>query len=390
MSGIGRFETSRGTSWKIRFRVPLAPGSMQTKQITETLRHCKSRKDAEAVLSKRRTEVFEGEYRPRNSQKPVTVAEAVETFLSKRTDLRDHAGYARTLRNHVVRLMGKQFLFAVTTGKCEDYRRTRFAEGAAKATVRKELRYLQSVFVQARKDGIVEGDPVADVSFKGIDNARTRVPSPAELHRLVEAALRDETFARTVFFVLMCTGLRIGSALALRWEGVNFKEGYVEVEQKGGKKVRPPMSSLLRAELERWKPWSISADGADGWVFPALKHYTKRASSRPMSKTSLYRQWEKLLADAKVEGVTRHDMRRWMVTALKSLTSDGKTIGAVSGHTNLATIDRYDQGARARAMPLVEAVTDLKLISKIASQTDQVSNSAEENASHSEENVATK
>lgn len=389
MNGIGRFETSRGVSWRIRYRVPLAPGSMQTKQITETLRHCRNRKDAEAVLAKRRTEIFEGEYRPRNTQKPTTVAEAVETFLTKRTDLRDHAGYARTLRNHIVRLMGKQFLFAVTTGKCEDYRRERLAEGAAKATVRKELRYFQSVFVQARKDGIVEGDPVADVSFKGIDNARTRVPSPAELARLVQAALRDETFARPVFFVLMCTGLRIGSALELRWEGVNFAEGFIEVEQKGGTKVRPPMSSLLRAELERWKPWSVSADGADGWVFPALVRPLKRTTSRPASKSALYRQWAILLADAKVEGITRHDMRRWMVTALKSLTSDGKTIGAVSGHTNMATIDRYDQGARLRAAPLVEAVTDLKAISKSDSKTDSVESTIDNSRELLDSEVAT-
>lgn len=358
-NGVAEIQRKRGKVFKIRYRVPLVPGHDPTRQVVETLKHCANRKQAEGVLAQRMASVFEGTYRPRNQQKPIMLTEFIGKYLeTRKNELAAWDSYDRSLRKHVVPFMGERYLFEVNTAMCEDYRRHRLEQGAAPATARKELRYLQSVYVEARKRGHVSHDPVSDVSFKRIDNARTRMPSPIEIAKLARTALALDRgdFMRPLFITLMCTGFRITSALELRWEHVDLDEHTLKVKQKGDTWVYPPMTSLLRAELEHWQPVS-RAIGKDGFVFPALR------GAGAMNRGTAKKHWIDLIEKAGVSGLTFHDIRRWVVTAMKKHGADSKVIGTVSGQATAAIIDRYDQGARERAATIMEAVTDLKLIS---------------------------
>lgn len=364
LRGVGKSEGTRGVSWKIRYRVPLAPGSTRTKQITETLRGCVSRKAAEGVLAKRMSAVFDGSYKPRATLVPTLLSEYVETFLSAHAgELASLRSYGYSLRLHVLPFMKRKYLHEITTGDCEDYRRHRLGEGAAPATVRNELRYLQSVLKDARKHELCSRDPVADVSFKGIRNTPEHAPAAGDVMRLVEAAraLDRTDHLRPLFFVLLCTGLRLGSALRLRWEHVDYVNGCIGTVQKGGSWVWPPMPDLLRVELERWEPVSRGL-GADGWVFPTVNG----AAAGVVTPTQIQKAWLKLLASAECTGITRHDMRRFMVTRLRELGADDKAIQRVSGHATTAMIDRYDKRGHASAAAFSERASDLKSISDIA------------------------
>lgn len=357
---------------------------MATKQVTETLRGCSSLAQARGVLAMRNHAVFEGTYLPRNRSRPVTVADMAERFLeARKSELRGWRTYAGSLRNHVVRLLGKKYLFEVTTGMCEEYRRTRTEEGAAPATVRGELRCLQGVFLEARKHELASHDPIADMRFRGIDNARVRVPTHAEATALAAAAQQTEGFMRPLFFVLLLTGMRLGSALALRWDSIDFANRWIEAIQKGGRKVRPPMSDLLAQELLLWRPTSLERGKGSGWVFPsrARKH---------LSQTAVHEAWPKLLAKAKVEGLLRHDLRRYVVTRLRELGLDDRAIGAVSGHSTVPMIDRYDRGAHARASVVVDEIFDLKSISDGAPEVSSGAPGAQESSAVVHGNVPRK
>lgn len=342
MNGIGRFETSRGVSWKIRFRVPIEPGSRRTRQITETLRYCPSRKAAEGVLATREAQVFNGTYR-RRLREAVTVTEMIKRTLDARaSELKAISAIRGSLENHVARLLGGKYLSEVTTGDCEDYHRERQKEGAAPKTAKNELRYLQMVFAEARKRGLADIDPVSPMRFRRVDKVRERIPTQDELVRLANAALRCESFMRPMFFVLLGTGLRIGSVLKMRWDDVHFDEGWFETYNKGGGRVRPPLSEALAEELEAWRSWSESLQDGEGWVFPAAR-VGKDGKRGHLSAGAVQDEWAKLLKAAEVTGLVRHDMRRSMVTRLRDLGADDKTIGAITGHQTEKMIDRYDR-----------------------------------------------
>ncbi len=369
MNNIAKAENQSGTVWLIRYRVPIVPGRRKSRQVTETLIGCKSRRDAEGVYAQRRAALFDGTYRPRSNVKPVLLSAYIETFLKARKgELASWSSYRSSLTKHVAPHFKGKHLSEITTGDFEDYRRARLAAGASKATVRNECRYAQAVYTEARKHGLVSHDPVADMSFKkiNIENQRKRVPTPAEILRLVAAASDEPigSFLRPLFFVIMGTGLRLTSALRLRWENVLYAEGCIGTVQKGGTWVYPPMSDRMRAELEAWEGFS-KALGKDGWVFPSVR------TGRPLTKTAVQKAWPKFLERAAVEGITRHDLRRFMVTRLRELGADNKVIGMVSGHATAAMIDRYDKRGLAVAATYVDQAMDLKLISDAANRASE-------------------
>lgn len=393
-NGIAFAETKRGRVWKIRYMAPVFPGApWPRKQKTETLIGCRSRGEAAGVLASRMSRIFDRTYRP-DSAPPITVTDGIEQFIAARSgELASISSVRGSLRNHVARLMGKLFMQEATTARWEDYRSSRLNEGAAKATVRNELRYMQMVYTRARKDGHDVGDPISDVSFRGahaLKNARKRVPSPAELANLVTAALKQEPLMRAVFFALACTGMRIGTALKMRWDGLSFEERWIDVVQKGNDPIRVPMSARLAFELELWRPASVKAGGESGWVFPAFRR-GKSGVRGALSKTAVYDRWPDLLKEAKVDGLTRHDMRRWVVTALRKIAKgDDKALGAVSGQRGQVTIDRYDQGALERAHELVPHLDDLIPIYDALNVPSVPLNDVDESVTELQSNVARK
>lgn len=357
-------------SWKIRYRVPLAPASTRTKQVTETLRGCISRKAAEGVLATRMSAIFDGSYKPRATKAPTLLSTHVDKYLADRKaeGFPSLSAYKPSLLLHVVPYFKGKLLHQITTGDCEDYRRARLAKGAAPATVRNELRYLQSVFADARKHELCTNDPVGNVSFKGIKNSPEHAPAANDVLRLVEAAraLPAIDHLRPFFFVLLCTGLRLSSALRLRWEHVDFENGALGTIQKGGTWVWPPMPSLLVAELELWRPTSL--DIGDGtWVFPSVSG----ARDGHITKSQIHKAWGLLLASAGCRGITRHDMRRFMVTRLRELGADDHAIKRVSGHATAAMVDRYDKRGHANAAAYSEQASDLGAISDMAERDEK-------------------
>ena len=355
MNGVACFETSRGLAWKIRYRTPVAPNSRRTRQVVETLLHCSNKKQAESVLALRKTQVFDGTYRPRTTEKPVTVADFAPLFLDAKTELATHGKYKSQLERHLLPRFGRKQLQEVTVLDCDNYRRDRIAAGAKPATVRNELRCLQSLFVEARRRNIVERDPVAGVAFGRIDNARKRLLSSDERKRLLGELSKRNDFLRPLFVLLYCTGMRLGDAVRMEWEAVDFERGTIRFQQrKTGKWVFPPMHPSLSAELQRWR----GVCGSSTWVFPSPAR-----RNAPMSKNIVAKPWAELTAAAKVENLWRHDLRRYVVTMLRAAGVGDGVIGSITGHESVSMIARYDSPQLEQAREAVARLPDLGAIS---------------------------
>lgn len=360
LNGVGRYETSRGVVWKIRYRTPLEHNSRRTKQVVETLVHCANRKQAESVLALRRAQVFDSTYRPRSNEKPVTVADFAPLFLDAKKELASHGKYKSQLDRHLLPRFGRKQLQEVTVLDCDTYRRDRIVAGAMPATVRNELRCLQSLFVEARRRNLVERDPVAGVAFGRIDNARKRLLSGDERDRLLLELSKRDDFLRPLFVLLYCTGMRLGDAIRMEWAAVDFDHGIIRFQQrKTGKWVFPPMHHALKSELERWRPIC----GSSAWVFPSPVR-----SDAPMSKKYVANPWRELLAAAKVENLWRHDLRRYVVTMLRAAGVGDGVIGSITGHESVSMIQRYDSPQLEQAREAVSRLPDLGAISQAQKQ----------------------
>jgi integrase len=339
--GYRRSKTNpKGGAWVVRFNVSLPDGT--TIRPIETLDNAPNREQAVQLWHKRRGEAFTGTYTVR--ARATTVSDFAKKFLRLKEDLATVDRYEQQLEDYLLPWFGDMPLRAVKTGHCQEYFNAR-KKGvperewapAAPATARKELRCLQSLFVEAEKVGLVEHDPVKHVDFGEIANERERTVDRAELARLVVASNKLRVrYMTTLVHVLYYTAARISHACRLRWEefGGDF-ETLTTLPDKGADEVTIPVHPALRAELRRWRLLCPSRK----WVFPAHRDKTTH-----MSRHGMKTAWARMLKLAGItERVWRHDMRRTAISELKALGASDKQVMRITGQKTESMIRRYEQ-----------------------------------------------
>ncbi len=333
--GVGYYRKRDGSggSWLIRPWHTMPDGSRA--RVTETLHDCPNRTQALGVLRKRQASDFEGTYTAR--RKVPGVATLQDVFLEAKRDLETVEKYRRQLKKHLVPFFGDKPLNMITTADCEEYRLRRADAGTMPATVRSELRCLQSLYRYARKAGICDNDPVRDVDFGRIDNERERIATGDEQPRLFAAADARHDFIRPLFWLLHFLGMRIAHALRLRWDELRDTGTamFLSTEpDKDGEAIEIQLPGRLADELRRWKKAAPPSE----WIFPSRNNRRKHRT-----KDGIKGAWAAFIKAAKVSDLTRHDMRRTTITALIRAGASPKQIQRITGQRSLVTVKRYEQ-----------------------------------------------
>jgi integrase len=173
----------------------------------------------------------------------------------------------------------------------------------------------------------------ADNPARGIERnpeeRRQRFLSPAEIARLA-AVLADHperTSAALVRFLLL-TGARFGEAAGARWDHLDLERGTWTKPSSHTKQRavhRVPLSApalALLAELPHSGPY----------LFPG-------PTGKPI--TTIKTMWLGVVRKAEVPGLRVHDLRHSYASILASAGMSLPIIGALLGHTQAATTQRY-------------------------------------------------
>ncbi len=197
------------------------------------------------------------------------------------------------------------------------------AQTYAKDTLRLMLAAARAMFAEAKREEIVETNPVCDLSrfYRKAQVRKERVDpfTLDELHMVEEVA--RVSYPRYYAFILTTarTGLRLGEAIALKWCDIDFEMRDIFVQRnipqhrgEGATKTQAgmfrhvEMSGQLKevrlrhqAELKETALAAGSNDIPD-WVFP-------NEVGAPIQANNFRRRiWSKLLAKAKVRRRTPH------------------------------------------------------------------------------------
>ncbi|MDE0696985.1 MAG: tyrosine-type recombinase/integrase, partial [Boseongicola sp.] len=86
---------------------------------------------------------------------------------------------------------------------------------------------------------------------------------------------------RNIFLVGLCTGMRRGEVVSLRWEQVVLERGVLRVDEtKTGVPLELPVTRQLAAIFERLRPdCGCHKAPSEGWLFPS----PKKAKSGPVA-----------------------------------------------------------------------------------------------------------
>jgi len=335
-------ELRRGRLWWIAYRV--------AGQLKREPAKTQSRQEAERLLRSRLAGLDRGEL-------PATDRATWEDLVSLiRSDYRANGRRSSARLEVSLRQLDRTFAptdraASITADRLAAYVARRLDEdGAARATVNRELSVVRRAFRLAHRAGRVLVVP--HVAMLREDNARTGFFERHDFDRLRKALPED---VRTPALVAYLTGWRMTSELLTRqWHHVDLRAGWLRLEPgetKNGRGRQFPLFPELRAALRAQR--KRTAVGCP-WVFhhggEPLFYRTEAGGLLPSAY--LRDAWSAACTKAGLEGRIRHDFRR---TAARDLLRSGvpvPTVMRAMGWESEAMLRRYavvDEGALIEA-----------------------------------------
>ena len=261
------------------------------------------------------------------------------------------------IAKHIIPLLGKKLVKEASSADVTRFIRdvaagkTKTKEGAAKKRGRvnvtgglgaaaRATELLGGIFTFARSEGVIERNPVQGVK-KPATKKRTRRLSPDEFRALgaalaTAAAEGEQWQAVALVRLLALTGLRRGEAVNLKWSEVDIQGRALRLaDSKEGASVRPMGAAV--AELLTSLPRKENAV----YVLPASRQRASDANAKEAPFGGFASSIERLIAKAKLEGVTAHTLRHSYASTAGDLGFTESTIAALLGHAAGSVTSRY-------------------------------------------------
>lgn len=219
------------------------------------------------------------------------------------------------------------------------------------------LEQLRHMLQQAVEHEWIPANPAAGI--KRFDRtSRERFLTPDELPRFLAAVdklQRERT--RDFFRVLLFTGARRGNVAAMRWDEIDIEAGLWRIPDTKSKNKRSMVVVLPPQVVEILKR---RRSGSGQFVFPGTgeaRHYQWPREA-----------WRAILANAGLENLRIHDLRRTLASWQVQLGANIAIIGESLGHRSLQSTAVYArtqiEQVRASVNAAVAAMIDAEKASK--------------------------
>lgn len=321
----------RGGSYVVIVR---DPSGRQRKHAARTLAEAR---DLKAQLA---ADVSRGEYR---AQARTTFAEYAQSWMQTYTGrtargLRDttRAEYVRAIEQRAIPYFRRRKLGEIEPRDVKEYAAHVAASGVAASTVRNAVAPLRALFATAVEEGVLRSNPATGVRLPRA--AATEDAEPAakalteqELQALLAAAPPPW---QLLFHFLADTGLRIGEALALRWQEIDFGRRRVLVRRRlYAGQYAPPKSKYGRRDVPvspqlaqaLWAQRKAAKGGDDAPVWPGK-------DGMPVDASTAYRAVRAAGKRAGVPWVGLHTLRHTCATRLFKAGLNAKQAQVWLGH----------------------------------------------------------
>jgi len=295
-----------------------------------------TRQQAEDFIAQARTDARRQRLElPEGRKTPLGFKEAAERYVQR---LRDSDGKnvdikERQLRQHLVPFLAAKSLNTIESFDVERYKKARRSEGAAKATVNRELATLSHLLNRAVEWKWIKSKSVKITRFKE-DNQRIVYLADDQCAALLEAAASDHNENVHAFVMVgLHTGMRHAEILAIRREDVDVGKRVIWIPQaKAGAREQP-----ITRELAEYlgKPMKMLPPGCE-WLFPSPASATGHVHT---IRKAFLRSVERAGLDP--DQITPHTLRHTAVTHLVQAGVDLPTVQRISGHKTLSMVARY-------------------------------------------------
>lgn len=302
-------------------------------------------------VTDRRNEFAEKEYRAKHGiTLPAARVKSVASYVADYTEAYatgHKPGSVRQLRRHArdfcefLRGRNVGSVQAVSKAVCREYVTARRAV-ASFDTVKTEVRYLSPIWTQAVDDGLVAVNPWSKIKVPGKSSKSAgTVWTDNEVAKIAAACAK--AWQTELVKVLANTGLRISTALEMRWDWVRWREdkfGVIHIPQEAAAEldgVKTSYTHILSPHAHTLLAARHAVTG-DGLVFP--NPYGKPPGG-VVPYDSARNAIQQAIARAGVRFGTPHDLRRTYATLLYRKHRDLVFVKRQLGHTSIMTTQKY-------------------------------------------------
>lgn len=152
--------------------------------------------------------------------------------------------YLTVLEKHIIPYFGGMKPEMISTATVSEFARILTDEAnLASKTTRDILTILNSILKYAKKEiGVIMPD--VEIVYPKSAKREMRVLSRAEQGRLIAVLMQNMDRYKFGILLALITGLRVGELCALRWENVNFEDGFIQVKYTMQRLKNTNISSL--------------------------------------------------------------------------------------------------------------------------------------------------
>ncbi len=287
---------------------------------------------AQAIEAKIRTGVIEGSY----FEKPIghnkTFKQLMEKFMKEhapKVSIKMQESYDVSLK-HFIPFFGDSKLSSISRKTISRYKVLRRDEGAAPATVNKELAMLSKAFSLAVEEWEwLKDKPFSKIQREKMDNERDRWLTTDEESRLLKNC--PGWLSEIVVFALN-TGLRKDELLSLEWYRVDLERKTILIKKtKNGKPKTLPLNRIALDVLEqRSKVRTIKNE---------LVFFNRKGTK--INGYTLSRTFKNITGETGIKDFRFHDLRHTFATRLAQAGVDLYKISKLLGHEDIKMTQRY-------------------------------------------------
>jgi integrase len=355
----------RNKVWVARFREPVSGTNGETKfvrrsEILGTVADFPTRRDAEMLLSDRLRRINSADYHPRSCCLFRSFVQEWEeqTLPTLKYATQEH--YKYVVHYHLMPRFGDVQLRFISRESIQLFIAEKMRQELSWRTVKHLRTTLGTILGTAEYWGYIEDNPVRKTRLprRGLQPERT-VLTPKQLNSLLEGLAEP---SKSLVWLLVLTGLRIGELLALRWQDVDLKAGLLRVSRTlyEGHFDEPKTRSSIRTVPLSTKAVEIVASfRQDSSNLDSLVFSTSKGTA--LSRRNLAnRQLRPTCDELKIPKIGWHSLRHSNATLLDAVGTPLGTVQSLLGHSSPEiTRGIYLHSLPAGAKEAVQKVEDL-------------------------------
>jgi len=382
-------------SWTIVIDAGKDPDTGKRQQQWHTIKGTK--RDAQRILNEILVALEKGSYvRPSKLTLGEWLSQRLDGHVMMHTTPRTQESYRSIVNEHIKPALGTILLNQLRPEQIQRYYAKALASGRSDGkgglsarSVLYHHRILSKALTQAVRMGILARNVASFVEPPRPARAKMATLSPDEIVRFLDAA--SETSYYTFFSTLLCTGLRRGELLALRWRNLDldhavlhvtetaFKLGNGEYVIKEPKTSHSRRSVLLPSSLVALlRQYRVDQDHLyyqlgetltdDNYVF-------SQPDGMPLSPNAITLAFKRTIRKAGLSHIRVHDLRHTHATLMLKAGIHPKVVSERLGHASVSiTLDTYSHVLPGLQEAAVEGRKSKPNVSKmLASQTNLAS-----------------